>query len=166
MEAEEFASGLLLVEGGVLEGDADAAADLVGLGYGVVAGDGDGAAGGEEEGDEHSDDGGFAGAVGSEEAVDFAALDGEIDVIDGLDGAEAADQGAGFDGVGVGVGGGGLHSSILIRGSGAGVVSRRIFRRGLRLMIHITIDPYYDDSMGLAEIGEGDGGSLPDRGRD
>jgi hypothetical protein len=39
--------------------------------------------GGVEEPEEHLDGGGFAGAVGSEEAEDFTAADFEIDIIDG-----------------------------------------------------------------------------------
>ena len=102
LEAQEFAAGLLVVQRGILEGDADAATHLVGLSDGVVSGDGDAAGGGKDEGDQHSDHGGFAGAVGPQEAVDFAPLHGEIDVVYRLHRPEAAHQSLGFDGVGVG----------------------------------------------------------------
>src|SRR5260370_37927451 len=67
-----------------------------------MAADYSGAVGGFEDGSEHSKGGGFAGAVGAEEAVNLAGLAGEADVIDGADFTallvlEAFGQAASFD---------------------------------------------------------------------
>ena len=58
----------------------------------------DGAAGGREQAGEHLDGGGFAGAVGAEEAEELAGLDGEVDVVDGGEVAETAGEARGGDG--------------------------------------------------------------------
>src|SRR5204862_500145 len=98
--AQVFGGGELLVERGGLEDDADVVADLVAAvreveregrtrggaaGLCVYAGEGvgDGAGGGRDEGGEDSEEGCFAGAVGAEEAEDFAFVDGEGEIGDG-----------------------------------------------------------------------------------
>ena len=68
----------------------------------VVAVDDGGAIGRFEDGGEHAEGGGFAGAVGAQEAVDLAGLALKTDVIDGADFAallvlEALGQASGFD---------------------------------------------------------------------
>ena len=50
------------------------------------------AGGGMDEAQGHADGGGLAGAVGAEEAEDFAAVDGEVDAGDGADGAVVLTQ--------------------------------------------------------------------------
>ena len=49
----------------------------------VDAGDADGAGGGQDAGGADADGGGLAGAVGAEQAVEFALADAEVDAIDG-----------------------------------------------------------------------------------
>ena len=78
--------------------DADLALDFEGMGGEVEAEDLDVAGGGREQAGEHFDGGGFAGAVGAEEAEELARGDGEGDVIDGGEGAEAAGEVADGDG--------------------------------------------------------------------
>ena len=63
----------------------------------VAAADAGGALGRLEDAAEHADDGGFAGAVRAEETEDRAALDGEADVIDGGEVAEAFRQPVALD---------------------------------------------------------------------
>ena len=60
----------------------------------IEPGDGGVAGGWGEEGGEHAEDGGFAGAVGAEESDYFAGFDGEIDAADGVDGTGAGLEGA------------------------------------------------------------------------
>ena len=88
VEFHIFPGGEFVIEGGVLENDAEGFADGGGVGGGVVAIDDERAGGGAEEGGEHFDGGGFAGAVGAEKGEAFAAGDIEGDVIDGGEVAE------------------------------------------------------------------------------
>ena len=73
------------------------ALDFDGVGEEVLTEDLDGAGGGREEAGEHLDGGGFAGAVGSEEAEELAGLDVEIDVVDCGEAIEDAGKGVGGD---------------------------------------------------------------------
>ncbi len=80
----------------------DAGADFFGSLDDVVTANEGGAAGGLEDGGEHAERGGFAGAIGPEEAVNPARLAGEADAIDGADFAaflvlKAFGQTASFD---------------------------------------------------------------------
>ena len=56
-----------------------------GLDVGIEAEDGDAAAGAGAEAFEDFDGAGFAGAIGAEEAEDFACLDVEVNAFDGLE---------------------------------------------------------------------------------
>src|SRR6266478_4396518 len=51
----------------------------------VVAADDGGAVGGLENGGEHAESSGFAGAIGSEETVNLAGLASKADIVDGTD---------------------------------------------------------------------------------
>src|SRR5712692_7670624 len=64
---------------------ADTGADFFGLLDDVVAANEGGAVGGLEDGGQHAQGGGFAGAVGAEEPVNLAGLAGKADVINGAD---------------------------------------------------------------------------------
>ncbi len=91
-EVEVLAGGELAEEGHALGDDADVALDLDGVVEEVFAEDLDGAGAGSEEAGEHLDGGGFAGAVGAEEAEELAGFDREIDVIDGGEAIESAGE--------------------------------------------------------------------------
>ena len=78
-QAEVLPAGQQLVDRGELPGDADGAADAVGLRPDVEPGDpGDAVVGADERG-EDADHGGLAGAVGPEQGVDGAGGHGEVD---------------------------------------------------------------------------------------
>ena len=74
------------------------ALDFDGVGDGVQAEDLDGAGGGGEQAGEHLDGGGFACAVGAEEAEELAGSDGEVDVLNGGEFAETAGEACGGNG--------------------------------------------------------------------
>jgi hypothetical protein len=104
LQLDELAARHERVQRRVLEGDADPAADLRGLRLDVEAGDAGAPAGRPQERHEHADGGGLAGAVGTEEAVDLAGRDLEIDAVDGLQAAfELALQPADLDGSNLGM---------------------------------------------------------------
>src|ERR1035437_8740216 len=68
----------------------------------IMAADDGGAVARFQNGGEHAQGGGLAGAISAEEAIDFAGLRGEADVVDGADGAaffilEGLRQPASFD---------------------------------------------------------------------
>lgn len=89
----------------VLEGAGDAGlGDEVGLGRQEGAAVADGALGGDVEAGEAVEEGGLAGAVGADEADDLAFADGEADVVDGGEAAEAHGDAGDFE---QGCGGGG-----------------------------------------------------------
>jgi hypothetical protein len=67
------------------------------VGADIVAADARGAGGGCDEAGEHLHRGGFARAVGAEEAEHLAAGDAEGHVVDGREGAEALAQALDFD---------------------------------------------------------------------
>lgn len=97
VELEVFEGGEFVVEGEFLGHIADEAFDLFGGLFDVEAGDFGGSFGGFEDAAEHADDGGFAGAVGAEEAKDGAFGDVEGDVVDGGEVAEAFGEVMAFD---------------------------------------------------------------------
>jgi hypothetical protein len=81
---------------------ANIGANFFGLLEDVVAGDDGGAVGRFKDSGEHAEGGGFAGAVGTKEAINLAGMAGEADVIDGADLAaflvlEVFGQGTSFD---------------------------------------------------------------------
>src|SRR5216683_367391 len=82
---DEFLGGEAGVERGGGGKKADVGAHFFGMLDDVVAADEGGAVGGFQDGGEHAQGGGFAGAVGAEQAVDAAGLAAETDVIDGTD---------------------------------------------------------------------------------
>ena len=98
LEREQFAAGLDVVEAGLLQGDADAAAHGARLGEDVEAVDTGGAGGGAEEGGEHTDGRRLARAVLAEEAEDGAGSDVEVDPVDGAHRVEVLRQSLGPDG--------------------------------------------------------------------
>ena len=99
---EFFDEGEVFVVSGVFGDESDAGADGVGLCGDGESVDGCGAGGGSEQAAEHTYGGGFAGAVGTEEAEDFSSGDGEGEVLDGGDGGglvgEDLGEGEGLDG--------------------------------------------------------------------
>ena len=99
-EAEVFGCGEAAEEGEAFGDYADLAFDLDGVGGGIEAENLDAAGGRGEEAGEHLDGGGFAGAVGAEEAEELTGGDAEVDVLNGGEVAEAAGQVGGGDGRG------------------------------------------------------------------
>jgi hypothetical protein len=87
LELHELLAGHEQVERGLLQRDADPRADGVGLLGDVVAGHAGVAAGGAQQRDEHADRRGLAGAVGAQEPVDLAGLDGQVDAVHRLEAA-------------------------------------------------------------------------------
>ena len=87
----------VLVDGGVLAGEADPAADLVGLADDVVAEDVGLAAVGAQQGGEHLHGGGLAGAVRAEDAVDRAGRHRQVDSVDGPGLTERLHEARGLD---------------------------------------------------------------------
>src|SRR5712691_797690 len=87
VEAPEVFDELLGGEAGIKRGGggkkADVGAHFLGMLDDVVAADEGGAVGGFQDGGEHAQGGGFAGAVGAEQAVDAAGLAAETDIVDG-----------------------------------------------------------------------------------
>ena len=96
---EVLPAGEQRVDGGVLGGQADAPADLVGLGADVEAGDGGLALVGLGEGGQDAHGGGLAGAVGPQHGGDGAGGDLEVDAGQGGGLPVALDQAACFYGV-------------------------------------------------------------------
>ena len=96
-EHEVLGGGEVLVDRGVLPGHAEQLADDVRLTAYVVAEHLARAAVDRQQGGEHLEHRGLAGAVGSEDAEDLAAADLEVDVVDGALVAEGLDQALGPD---------------------------------------------------------------------
>ena len=103
-EHEIFKAGERAIGGNKLRDIADAAADFGGGFHDVESRDKRSARGWREKGGEHFYGGGFAGAVGAEEAEDLAARNTEIDRVNGGDGPVTAREVECLDGVG-GLGG-------------------------------------------------------------
>src|SRR5690606_35402547 len=82
-EFDQLAGREVGKECGGLELDADDLADVVGLGDGVEAVELDGAAVWFAQALDHFEGGGFASAVGPEDAEDLAFVDLEVDAVDG-----------------------------------------------------------------------------------
>src|SRR6266487_5699682 len=82
---DQFLSGEAGIEGRGGGEKTDAGTDFFGSLDDIVAADERGAVSGLKDGGEHAEGGGFAGAIGSEEAVNPARLAGETDVIDSAD---------------------------------------------------------------------------------
>ena len=97
-EVDVLFHGEIVVERELLRHVADVLADLFGILGDVEAGHGAPAGGGRQQPAEHADDGGFAGAVGTQETEDLALVHLEGDVIDGHEIAEGLDQVADFEG--------------------------------------------------------------------
>jgi hypothetical protein len=110
-EPQVLHAGQVFVDGGELTGQADHRADGVGVVDDVVSEHGRAASVGAEQGGQHTDDGGLAGPVGPENAVDASGRDGQVEVVDGACVAEDLDQPASFDRVWCSEGGG--HGSLL-----------------------------------------------------
>ena len=96
-EDQVLAAGQVLVDRRELAGEADIAADLVGVGDDVVAEDPGAPLGGPGQGGEHPDRRRLAGAVGPEDAVDAALGHREVDPVDGANVAEVLDEAACLD---------------------------------------------------------------------
>ena len=74
LHAQQLGAGLLGIESDVLQRDSDAGAHPTRLGGDVVPAHRGSSRGGAEQGAQHAHGGGLAGAVGSEEPVDLAAV--------------------------------------------------------------------------------------------
>lgn len=98
LEPQQLAAGLLVVEGGVLQGDTDAEPDLIGLAGDIVAGHECPAPGRREQRAEDADERGLASAVRAQEAVDGPLVDREVDAPKRLGLAVAAFQRLAQDG--------------------------------------------------------------------
>ena len=85
------------VEAGVLEDDAERAPHLVLLALRIVPVDAKGAAGWLQDGGEHLDGGGLAGAVGAEKAENLPLRNRERDVVHGAKVRKVLHQVADFD---------------------------------------------------------------------
>lgn len=99
-EGEVFPRGEVVEQREVLGHHADAALHLeraARIAH-VLAEDADAAAAGCEQAGEHFDGGGFARAVGAEEAVEAARGDAEAELVDGAEGTEVPRQAGGFEG--------------------------------------------------------------------
>ena len=105
---DEFEEVEVFEKGGGLELYADDGFDVVGMFLDVDSFDENGAGCGLLEAFDHFEGGGFAGAVGAEDAEGFALLDGEGDVLDGGEGGvffgEVLDLDAGGQGEAPGLG--------------------------------------------------------------
>jgi len=101
---EVLPGGQVVVDRGELAGQADEPAHGVGLGHDVVPEHPRAARVGTQERGEHPDRRRLAGAVGPEHAVHGAALDGQVDAVDGARRAKALDEPGRFDGEGGGHG--------------------------------------------------------------
>ena len=97
LEAQQLEAGLLRVERDILQGDADVQAHLLGTVDDVEARHRCPAAGRGQEGAQHLDRRGLAGAVGPEQAVDLPLVDGEVKAVDRGDVAEGPAEVAGGD---------------------------------------------------------------------
>ena len=84
--------GLLAVQAGVLENDPELFPGFILVDCGIEAVQFNRSAGGIQQGGEHLDGGGFAGAVGTEKGKDLARCDVERNVVDGGKVAELLDQ--------------------------------------------------------------------------
>ena len=98
LQRQQLLAGLLVVQGRFLQGGPDTQPHLVRLGHRVIAGDGDGAGGGGQQGYQHPNDGGLAGAVRPQEAIYLAAMHRQVNAIHGLDLGKVAHQVLGDDG--------------------------------------------------------------------
>ena len=98
LQRKQLLAGLLVVQGRFLQGGADTQPHLVRLGHRVIAGDGDGAGRGSQQGYQHTDDGGLAGPVRPQEAVNLPPMHRQVNAIHGLDVGKVAHQVLGDDG--------------------------------------------------------------------
>ena len=89
----------LLLQVGGLQADADAVLELAGLDFGIAAEDADAAAAARAQAFQDFDGGGLAGAVGAEQAEDFAGAHFEIDALDGGEAAVALFESFYLDGI-------------------------------------------------------------------
>ena len=123
LQAEQLFTGLLRVEGDVLERHPDPEPDLVGVIDDVVAGHDRTAGRRTEQRAQHAHRRRLAGAVGAEEAVDLATADTEVESVDRGhvgEGSGQAGRGDGRTGIGRGTGRHGVaplggHQHVLIR---------------------------------------------------
>ncbi len=115
-QVQVLAAGQLLVDGGVLAGEAEAGPDRLGGGADVVARHPGAARVGPQQGGEDADGGGLAGAVGTEQAEDGAGRGVQVDPGEGLLGAEALGEPFGAQGGPVaGCGAGAAHAATVRR---------------------------------------------------
>ena len=98
-QLEILPAGQLLVDRGVLAGQADRAADAVGVLHDVAAGDRGGARVGTQEGREDADGGGLARAVGAEDPEHGSLGDGQVDAVECCGRAVVLREALGVDGV-------------------------------------------------------------------
>jgi hypothetical protein len=100
LQAQVLAAGQQRVERGLLEGGADRLAHVRAVADDVVAGHARRARRGRQQRREHQHGRGLARAVGTQEAVDLAGLDAEVDAVHRADPAlELADEAVDLDAV-------------------------------------------------------------------
>jgi ATPase subunit of ABC transporter with duplicated ATPase domains len=99
LKTEQLSARHKRIDCGVLKSDADRAPDSIGFVHHVVPRDPRTPGRRPEQRGEHSNRGRLAGAVGSEEAENFPSRKLEIDAGNGLDVAEAANEGLGHHGL-------------------------------------------------------------------
>ena len=92
VEAEVLVRGQLVIEGELLRHIADHAFDLLQVARHIQAGDARLTVAGPEQAAEQADDGGFAGAIGTQETEDGALADLEADVVNGSEVAKPFGQ--------------------------------------------------------------------------
>ncbi len=97
LQVQHLPPGLLAVDRGVLQGHPDPQPDVTGLGHHVEAGDRRRSRRRRDQRAEHLDRRGLAGAVRTEEPVDLAVADGEVDAGDRVVVAERLAQVPGLD---------------------------------------------------------------------
>ena len=96
-ELDQLGRGQIVEEGGRLQLHADSAADVLGLGAGVITGHHDRAGVRRAQPFDHLQRGRLAGAVRTQNPEDLAGKNGQVDPIDRGQRPIALDQPAGFD---------------------------------------------------------------------
>jgi hypothetical protein len=84
-QLDVFPAGEVVVDRGVLAGQADAGPHLLGMVADVDPGHAHPAPVGLQQGGQHPDEGGLAGPVGPEQPVDAAALHGQVEAVQRAD---------------------------------------------------------------------------------
>ena len=97
LNAQQFPSGLLVVQGRFLQGGPDAQAHILGISHDIETGYRHHPRRGRQQSNEHAYDGGLACPVGAQKAINLAPADVQVDTVDGLHVAEIAGKTPGND---------------------------------------------------------------------